>query len=295
MNLTEAIEATKNGAKAVCISIVITTIVGLFAIISDAEGKYAFYNDPLIFLDVALMLLLAYGIYKKSRAASVSMFLYLIASQIIVSMETHSQSGIIMSLIFLYFYGKAIQGSFVYHKLKKEENPDYKAAPKWVYIFGIPSLLITIVLFAFVTMSVTGIVPSMRVLSADEIASNNIETLISNDIIYAEDEILYFYSYGLISILEGGSVLTKDRVIIYYTNEDNELEIYEIPSHEITDVSLVTEGDSFTDSEYRVTGNTPDLWLSLSLSTEMKGDKKFIKSLRNTVKEATHHNEPNRQ
>ena len=68
MNKSEAIKATKNGAIAACISAAMTVIVVLIAINTDAEGKLAFFNNPANFIDVALILACAIGMYKRSRA-----------------------------------------------------------------------------------------------------------------------------------------------------------------------------------------------------------------------------------
>ena len=70
-------------------------------------------------LDVALILGMAFGIYKKSRTCAVLMFLYFIASKILIMAETCKPTGILVALLFAYFYWQGISGTFAYHKLKK--------------------------------------------------------------------------------------------------------------------------------------------------------------------------------
>jgi len=283
MNKSEAIKATKNGAIAACISAAITVIIVLIAISTDAEGKLALFNDPANFIDVALILACAFGMYKRSRVASALIFIYFLAAKAIISIETQAYSGIGMALVFLYFYGKAIQGSFVYHKLEKEENPDYKATTKWTYIIGVPSVLIVVVLIGFALMSTTGVVPSTRVQAENEIKTNDISTLRSHGIINANDNVDYFYSQGLSSILESGNILTQDRVILYFTDEKEGLQIYEIPVNEITNVEMESQGDTFNDSVYKVNTKDPERWIKLFLSVEQKGDQKFVKALQDRL------------
>jgi len=283
MNKSEAIKATKNGAIAACISAALTIIIVLIAISSDAEGELAPWNDPGIFIDVVFVLACAFGMYKKSRAASVLIFFYFLASKVIIAIETQAFSGFGMALVFIYFYGKAIQGSFVYHRLEKEENPDYKATTKWTYIFGIPSVLIIVTLVGFGLLSTTGVVPSTRVVSASEIYTNDIATLRSNGVITTGDKVKYFYSQGFSSILESGNVLTQDRVILYLTDENKELQVYEVSLNEITEVVLESQGDTFNDSVYIVNTNDPERWLKLYLSPEQKGDQKFVKAIRDNI------------
>ncbi len=283
MNKSEAIKATKNGAIAACISAALTIIIVLIAISSDAEGELALWNDPVIFIDVVFVLACAFGMYKKSRAASVLIFFYFLASKVIMAIETQAYSGFGMALVFIYFYGKAIQGSFVYHRLEKEENPDYKATTKWTYIFGIPSVLIIVTLVGFGLLSTIGVVPSTRVVSASEIYTNDIATLRSTDVITTGDKVKYFYSQGFSSILESGNVLTQDRVILYLTDENKELQVYEISLNEITEVVLESQGGTFNDSVYIVSTNDPERWLKLYLSPEQKGDQKFVKAIRENI------------
>ncbi len=282
MNKSEAIKATKNGAIAACISAALTIIIVLIAISSDAEGELALWNDPGNFIDVVFVLACAFGMYKKSRAASVLIVFYFLASKVIMAIETQAYSGF-GALVLIYFYGKAIQGSFVYHRLEKEENPDYKATTNWTYIFGIPSVLIMVTLIGFGLLSSTGVVPSTRVLSASEIYTNDIATLRSNGVITTGDEVKYFYSQGFSSILESGNVLTQDRVILYLTDENKELQVYEVSLNEITEVVLESQGDTFNDSVYIVNTNDPERWLKLYLSPEQKGDQKFVKAIRDNI------------
>lgn len=279
MNKVEAVKATRNGAIAAIISAVITVVVVLIAMNADADGKLAIWNDPSNFLDVLLVVACAYGMYRKSRGAAVIIFIYFIVSKIIIALETQIYSGFGTALLFLYFYGKAIQGSFVYHRLEKNDNPDYKPASKLSYILGIPSALLVTVLIGYSLMSTTGVVPSTRVQSANEINTNDIAVLIDNGIVPEDEKVEYFYSQGLSSILESGNVLTNGRVILYLTDENSELQVYQIPLNEVTDVSMESQGDTFNESVYKVSTENPDQWLKLFLSAEQKGDRKFVKAL----------------
>lgn len=283
MNKTEAIKATKNGAIAACISATVTAIIVVIAISSDTEGTLALFNDLANLFDVALILGCAFGMYKRSRVASVLIFIYFIAAKIIISIETQTYSGLGVALVFLYFYGKAIQGAFVYHKIEKEENPDYKAVTKWTYIIGIPSVSVVVILIGFALMSTTGVVPSTRVQAKNEITRNDINTLKTHGIITANDDVEYFYAQGFSSILESGNILTQDRVILYLTDPEEGLQVYQIPLNEIVSVEMELQGDTFNDSVYKVNTSDPERWIKLFLSTEQKGDQKFVNAVRNRL------------
>ena len=280
MNKSEAIRATRNGAIAACVSAAVTVVVAVIAISTDAGGKLAFFNDPFVFLDIALVLGCAFGMYRKSRVASVLLFVYFIASKIIVHAETQSYGGIGVALVFLYFYGRAVLGSFRYHQLEKEQDPDYKAATKWSYIVGIPAVLIVTVVIGGALISTTGVMPSTRVQDSSEIRTKDLATLRSHGIVGPDEYVHYFYSQGFSSILESGNILTEERVILYVTEEDDRVEIYEIPLNEVTGVVLESRGDMVNDSVYRVDTKDPERWLRLYLSVERKGDEEFVEALR---------------
>jgi len=218
--------------------------------------------------------------YRNSRVASLIVLVHFIIVKLIMPIQTGSV-GIVF--VFLYFYGKAVQGSFVYHKLEKLENPNYKATSKWIYIIGAPFVLVVTFLVGTAVLVNIGILPPNKVLAKDEISSEYISTLVSYDLIDAYDSVEYFYSEGVFSILEGGSILTQDRVIVYTVDEKEELEIYEMEVSEITGVELVTQGDAFNDSVYKLTSADPEEWIVLYLAETENGDQKFIKALRSKL------------
>jgi len=73
----------------------------------------------LMLIDVAIIAVFAIGIWFKSRVAATLMFLYFLVSKIIVLIAGEF-NGILAGVIFLYFYGRAMIGSFRYHNLVKK-------------------------------------------------------------------------------------------------------------------------------------------------------------------------------
>lgn len=283
MNKAQALQATKNGAIAAFVSAAMTVLVVGIAIGTNADGQLAMFNDPLILIDVVILIGCAIGMLRKSRLASILIFIYFIVAKIIIAIETQAVNGLLLSVVFLYFFGRAIQGSFVYHRISKLEDPSYKATTWLTYVFSIPVVLVLTVLIVFALMSVTGLSPSTRVLAGDELRDRETALLLQEEIVYPEDRIEYFYSHGLGTVLASGNILTSDRVILYLTNEQQEIEVYEIPIDQIVAVDLRQKGSPFQDSEYMVRTNDQDVWLKLFLSIEQKGDEKFVKALRNKL------------
>ena len=70
-------------------------------------------------MDVALILGLAFGIYKKSRTCAVLMFVYFIASKIMLMAQSGAPNGIFLAIMFGYFYWQGVSGTFSYNKIIK--------------------------------------------------------------------------------------------------------------------------------------------------------------------------------
>lgn len=284
MDKEEALRATKTGAIVACISAMFTLAVSVFAIWNNSSGRLELWNDPVIFLDILLIFFLAYGIYKKSLTAAVVMFIYFIFARIYLVIETGQVTGIVLGLVFLYFFGKAAQGAFVLQKIKKLENPDNEVKPKWITFLKITGIFIFFSLIGVGGLTMTGTLTPTEVLSGNDLSEDYKETLINSDIINQGDYIQYFYSDGFSRIEETGSILTSDRVIMYFEDENEDIAVYELYFEDITDVELFEEGNFFNPSVYRVYGGSRDVYLTLWLSTESRGDIKFIEALRSDLK-----------
>ena len=70
-------------------------------------------------IDTALILGLAFGIYKKSRVCAVLMLIYCILSKILfmAAIGKLSVTATVIVLIFVYFFWQGVWGTFAYHKL----------------------------------------------------------------------------------------------------------------------------------------------------------------------------------
>ena len=120
----------------------------------------------------------------------------------------------------------------------------------------------------------TGYVPSERVLSAQEIPVSDYEALRDEGILEQGEMIEYFFSEGILSIKEGGSILTNYRVIAYERADDGSIDYYFIVNDEIVSVTLIQEGDAINSSVYQVISADEDNWLTscCHMSTETGSD-----------------------
>ena len=116
----------KHGWVAACVSCVVTLIATLIAMSGDsAENADAAWT----LVDVALIAGLAFGIYKRSRTSATLMFIYFVLSKVLITIETGMPSGLVLGLVFMIFYFRAMTATFRYHRFHREwkRNPP---APK---------------------------------------------------------------------------------------------------------------------------------------------------------------------
>jgi hypothetical protein len=283
MNIEEAKQACKNGATAAFISGTLTTLVVAFAMLNDSAGDLAVWNDPINVVDITLIFACAIGMLKFSRTASITVFIYFIVSKATITLETGQTTGLAMTFIFLFFFAKAIQGSFAYKKHMKAEDPQFRSAPRWVYWMSVPTLCLFFVAAGYGVLSMTDAVPSTEVVEGAEISESDRNLMIENGIIYDDEQIEYMYSYGVTSILEGGSVLSDRAVIMYHTDEDDGFNVYEITFDQIESVQLLEQGNLWNETVYQVNGYDENNWITVTLSAEDEGDDEFVAALKRQI------------
>lgn len=98
---------------AAVVSGALTLIIALVAIGGTAIAGINAWN----LVDVALIFGLAWGIYRKSRACAVIMLIYFVVSKILFIIETGKPGGVVLSLIFIYYFWKGVQGTYEYHRI----------------------------------------------------------------------------------------------------------------------------------------------------------------------------------
>jgi serine/threonine-protein kinase len=119
----EVLKKIKHAWTAGLISAALTLLMTLLAIF----GIKMLGFDAWMLLDVALILGLTYGIYRKSRVCAVLMLVYFIISKILLFAQTGKPNGIVMAVIFLYYYAQGVAGTFAYHKYVQEAGANQQA------------------------------------------------------------------------------------------------------------------------------------------------------------------------
>lgn len=113
----------RQGWITACISGTLTLIASLAAMASSAGGDALFGAWTLI--DVGLIAVLAFGIYKRSRTAATIMFIYFALSKIMIAFSGGNPFSLVFGLVFLFFYFRAMTATYRYHRFLRDwqRNP----------------------------------------------------------------------------------------------------------------------------------------------------------------------------
>ena len=137
--------------------------------------------------------------------------------------------------------------------------------------------------YGFGILMDTGVVPSDRVQTHDEIEDKHMQVLLDEGLIDQGERIEHFYSEGFVSVREGGSILTDRRVIAYEEWDDDEVYVSELGFDEIISIEQTQEGDTLNYAVYSVSGEAEDDYLELWLPHENGDADRFVGALRAKV------------
>lgn len=275
VNTDAAHKDVKQAAIAAFVVAGFTAALVALGVVSGAGADFGALSNPYNLVDAAIVVACGFGILRYSRAAALILFFFFIVARIAMSLDR--PAGIWLSLVLLYFFWKGVRGSFNYHKLHREADPDYRAAPMWSYFLGIPALVLLTAVLSIGLMSVAGFVPSTEVVEGNALSRHDAELLVSEGIVSPEETVEYFYSTGFTSIRDEGNLLTDERIVSYERFE-GELLIYSATPEEVTDVIILEKGDFLNDTVVEIHTEDGD-WFILYLSAENGGDQRFIDAI----------------
>ena len=142
----------------------------------------------------------------------------------------------------------------------------------------------SVVIFCFLALMAigllleTGYIPDTKVLKGSELTSKTRQTLVDLEVLKLGEEVLYFYSAGLMSVAEDGNFFTPERVVSY-ENREGEFSVSQAEYSEIVSITTDSEASYFEDGLILVeTTGEDDFYLLVS--SEDGRDKLFIQELR---------------
>jgi hypothetical protein len=260
----------------------VTALLGLFvvsvAMASEATGFWSFWNDPWGLVEVALTLVLAFGIWRRSRVAAGVIIVHFIACRAYLwtTLKTPGPLGILLACVIFAFYWNALRGTIAYHRLRRAAEAGYRTFRNWHLVIWIPAGALGFIILGLSIFSI--FTPSIAVLEGGSLKQADEAFLREQEIVEPDELILLFYSAGVFSIKEDGNLLTDRRVISYETYA-GELIVYAAAFDEIEEILIDGKGSTFSDTVIRVVRIDGEEFL-LYLTVEDDGDERFIRDLR---------------
>jgi hypothetical protein len=250
----------------------------LYALINKPTGKLSDYNDPLVLLDVAMILGLTYGIFKHSRLSAILLFIYTLIGLIGIILESNKLVKIVTNLVLLYFFFEGIRGIFAYHKEKSLKSEKPGKPRRWLIIVSGLGVISFTLFFFVITLINTGYLPDTCVVKGTEMPFRQLSKLTEMNLGLEEDEeVRYFYSTSIVSIKEGGCLFTNKKIITY-ENFDGGLFVDSADFEEINEIAIGMKGNYLDDTIISILKKN-DEYFYLSISTESNKDEEFFSEL----------------
>jgi hypothetical protein len=117
-------KAIRNGWIAALISAGVTAIfamIGMFTTPTDAQLAYVF--DPWFLVDVVLILIMAFFVFRKSRIAATVLFIYFVTGKVIMWAQLGEPKGFPLAIVFFIYYLTAMRATYMWHKTYKHMPP----------------------------------------------------------------------------------------------------------------------------------------------------------------------------
>ena len=170
--------------------------------------------------------------------------------------------------------------------INKTNTSDKKISRRWILYFIVPITSMFVFFLILILLTETSIIPSDSVQKGSELSKGNNIELINNKIISKNDNILFFYSEGIFSILKGGQLITDDKIISYQKNEEGLIEVNEMYFKNVKEVILEQKGSLTSLSTYKIIGNenAEYEYITIVLSTQDDKDKDFINAIYKKIK-----------
>jgi len=282
LNKEKAIGWIQESFYAAIFVLVITAGATIYSILSNTtEGTFRLWNDWSIIGDIAIIIVLAFFIKRKSRFAASTILIYFLISKIMLfsaDLNNLRISSFITSLIIIFFFARGAYATFVYHKLERIENPDYKTPSKKGLFIGVP-----IIIFFIVAGWLIAVTPgTMEVMKSSEISAIIKNKLTEAEVTKKGEKIDFFYSYGISDIIEEGVVFT-DEYLIYYITEEDKTKSYRLPYSNMKEIRLKEKGDYFNDTIIEINFKGSDNWIPVYLNTRLDRDMEVFNKIQSLI------------
>ncbi len=260
----------------------VSVVISIFAIIGMFNDTYRleYGYDAWSFLDVAFILSLTFGIYKKNRFCALFLTFYFVINNISVAVDTGQYTGGILTFVFGYYFFRATIATFKHHKYSIESGLKEKKKTGIPGYFGIAFISIAILVVG-ILFYLTAVGPDLEVVPGKMMKSQYMSLIRELELLDGDEQIIYWYSDAITDVEEGFYFFTENKVVIYSKYFENPAII--VPYEEIHDIKFTHEPSFWTDSQISlILRDSTEVFFPVS--SEHDGDKKFNEKLKSMWK-----------
>lgn len=221
------------------------------------------------------------GFLRASRSAGLLASVFVVLGTASVALEPAVDVlGFVIALAVTVFVLRGFVGTLKLHRHRVRSGAADRRAPGFLWM-GVPTAFTVAVLMAYGLACQLQLVPATEVVPGDRLAAHHIQSLRDAGVLEPDETVEWFYSGGVTSIFEDGSVLTDRRVISYERLKDDPFLTW-TPFSDVARIELVQKGSLLADTQVDVVLQNGDSFVLL-LSAEGGGDDRFIRALHRRV------------
>lgn len=235
-----------------------------------------------LFIDAVVIAIFAVGVYRKSRASITLIFLYYVASKILIFYTSGTINGVLIVILMTLFLGQATFSTYKYHSIRKQHEPDYKPTGKLTWWVATP-LYVVFCATAIYGFLYAGLDWGPKVITrASQLSADYKDELLQKNIIDPSERVEIFFSGGIYSLWTLGSVVTSDKVISYEMS-DGELFVASTPYDNIAFVGIEQKGteESYSHIYIETLGGE---YFYLNAPSENRVDELIVNTIKTKMK-----------
>ena len=143
--------------------------------------------------------------------------------------------------------------------------------------------VVTVPLFVLMLIPSPNMTPTTQAIPGASMWKHNVEFLRNAGLLEDGEEVLHFYSQGLLSMQEDGNLLTDSKVVSYWLDEETEEFLVETASYDNIAAIETDYADSFSELTVITVQRTDGSDFILLVSAEENKDTQFVDTLESNL------------
>lgn len=253
-------------------------------VISTSSKYLSYYNDPAIIFDIVLYFLVSFWVIRRqSRMGALALLFLFLVGKLAMHAEglSFNPGNIILSIIILAIFMRAVYGSYRLHTLRLRYDSAYHPTKKWKYGLGYTGLGLVLLLSGLGSIVLYGGTLESPIMMGKSLNARQLSILRKNNIIKKHEKPLYISSEAFWQLQEKGTVITEKYFVRYYTSNDKVTK----RTFPYSDIESATAqlGNTWYDSNYIIIKLNKGEEIRLETMADHALIKAYVATIRNKI------------